>query len=126
MSFVWILKKGEKVVTNYYVTDGKQYISTSKSIHAVSDIKHATPMNLIKASNVIKTIPKTLDNIADWTIQPIPEDEIIKNEESDISGEFLNIETIAEGLKVMSDKAEFLAKYHKSINHQLVEVELKS
>jgi hypothetical protein len=114
-------------MTNYYVTDGKQYISTKTNIHTVSDIKSATQMNLMKASNILKTLPKTLDQIADWTILPVPDSEIQTNEDDtlQVKIEFVDVNSIIESLKQMSEKAEYLNKYSKSINKQLSEIELE-
>lgn len=111
----------------YYVTNGSQYISTKGGIHAVSDIKQATQCNITKASNLLTMMPKTLSKITDWTILPVPEEDI-KIEEIDQKSstmEFIDIDTMINELNELTSKTEYFAKYSKSINKQLAEVELE-
>jgi hypothetical protein len=120
--------KGRDKVKRYYVTNGNQYISTKGGIHAVPDIKHATQCNITKASNLLTMMPKTLSKIADWTILPVPEEEDIKLEEADqklSTMEFIDIDTMINELNELTSKTEYFAKYSKSINKQLAEVELE-
>lgn len=113
---------------DYYISDGKdQYITTKGGIRSVNDLKQATFMNLAKATNVLKTMPKTLANLKDWTILPVPEtdkqftrdDEVIKNYE------FISLDTIINDMTKLTDIAETYARYSRTINKQLSEVELE-
>ena len=116
-------------MTNYYVTNGKQYICNRGGIHGVSDIKKATQCNIDKASNILTTIPKSLLNLGDWTILPVPDtDDIdISEDEKDrtSSMEFIDINSMINELNELTSKTEYFAKYSKSINKQLAEVELE-
>lgn len=113
---------------DYYITDGKnQYITTKGGIKAIGDRKQATTMNLAKATNVLKTMPKTLLNLKDWTILPVPEwsEQSDCGNETDKHYEFINLDTIIGDMTKFTETAEMYAKYSKTINRQLAEVELE-
>ena len=115
-------------MTNYYVTNGNQYICTKGGIHAVSDIKKATQCNIDKASNILTTIPKNLSKLASWTILPVPEEDRVNEGEQDqkfSSMEFIDVDSMLDELKDLTSRVEYFAKYSKSINKQLAEVELE-
>jgi hypothetical protein len=112
----------------YIITDGTQYISTKNGIHSVQNIKQATDMTLLKASNILKTIPKTLSQIADWSILPLPEkSENTSNNDSNFryDVEYMDLDTVIDSIKQLSTQAEKLTKYNKSINSHLAEVNLE-
>jgi hypothetical protein len=112
---------------DYYITNGRQYISTKNGIHAVSSVKEATKGNITKALNLLKTLPKTLSNLSEWTILPVPE-----GTEDTLSGKdvrnhipFIDFNSMLEDLNQFTEKAEKYAQYSKSINRQIAEIELE-
>lgn len=112
---------------DYYVTDGNQYISTRNGIHTTANIKEATISNISKASNILKMIPKSLSKISEWTILPVPESEssIYQDEIIDSNYSFIKLDTIVNDMMELTETAENYAKYAKTINKQLSEVELE-
>ncbi|WP_455717800.1 hypothetical protein [Anaerosporobacter sp.] len=113
---------------DYYISDGKnQYITTKGGIRAVGDLKQATLMNLAKATNVLKTMPKTLLKVKDWTILPVPEEsgQSFRKDNTFKTYEFVGLDTIINDMTQFTEIAETYAKYSKTINSQLAEVELE-
>lgn len=111
---------------DYYITDEKdQYITTKNGIRAVDRIGQATKMNLSKATNVLKTMPKTLLNFANWTILPVPEENNDAQDQLIENYNFINLETIILDMTKFTETAELYAKYSKTINKQIVEIELE-
>lgn len=113
---------------DYYISDGKdQYITTKGGIKAVGDLKQATFMNLAKATNVLKMMPRTLLNLKDWTILPVPEgSDYSDNDGASVKNyEFISLDTIVSDMTKFTETAEMYAKYSKTINKQLAEVELE-
>lgn len=111
----------------YYISDGKdQYITTKGGIKAVGDLKQATFMNLAKATNVLKMMPRTLLNLKDWTILPVPEGNEHLDDGSPVKNyEFISLDTIVNDMTKFTETAEMYAKYSKTINKQLAEIELE-
>jgi hypothetical protein len=61
----------------YVITDGKFYISSKSGIHTVNNIKDASKMELDKAKNVLKSIPKSLKRLG-WKVEPLVEEDKIQ------------------------------------------------
>jgi hypothetical protein len=65
---------------DYIITDGKQYISSTGGIKAVTSKKKAGKWDLDKANNIMKSIPTKL-RMFDWKCIPLIEQQEIEIEE---------------------------------------------
>lgn len=111
------------------ITDGKQYISSTGGIKAVTTIKKAGEWELEKANNIFKSIPIKL-KMFDWKCVPLVEDQEIKKEDIKMPVKSLDdykglTDNILERMIDWEIYIKSLQEYMTTINDQLSLVDME-